>query len=172
MIASNNTVREMGSLTIEKKINDSGEKNELKLQNWRIWKFPEYSFLWKFQNFPSQRVNSQENQLELPEWTSWVNENGKKVSSFWKKEKQLFGILTNYGRKWMLLEWSIECREAVYMEIEGNLEFKRVNLKSVNKTTEWTVQTTYIKCTWNWNNNVKNLIEIIFSIYTCNQDIE
>lgn len=96
----------------------------------------------------------------------------EKVSSFWKKEKQLFGILTNYGRKWMLLEWSIECREAVYMEIEGNLEFKRVNLKSVNKTTEWTVQTTYIKCTWNWNNNVKNLIEIIFSIYTCNQDIE
>lgn len=102
----------------------------------------------------------------LSEW-KW-----EKVSSFWKKEKQLFGILTNYGRKWMLLEWSIECREAVYMEIEGNLEFKRVNLKSVNKTTEWTVQTTYIKCTWNWNNNVKNLIEIIFSIYTCNQDIE
>ena len=72
----------------------------------------------------------------------------------------------------MLLEWSIECRDAVYMEIEENLEFKRANLQNVNKTTEWTVQTTYIKCTWNWNNNVKNLIEIIFSIYTCNQDIE
>ncbi len=115
--------------------------------------------------FPGKSIGTSRMDV-LSEW-KW-----EKVSSFWKKEKQLFGILTNYGRKWMLLEWSIECREAVYMEIEGNLEFKRVNLKSVNKTTEWTVQTTYIKCTWNWNNNVKNLIEIIFSIYTCNQDIE
>ena len=115
--------------------------------------------------FPGKSIGTSRMDV-LSEW-KW-----EKVSSFWKKEKQLFDILTNYGRKWMLLEWSIECREAVYMEIEGNLEFKRVNLKSVNKTTEWTVQTTYIKCTWNWNNNVKNLIEIIFSIYTCNQDIE
>ena len=115
--------------------------------------------------FPGKSIGTSRMDV-LSEW-KW-----EKVSSFWKKEKQLFDILTNYGRKWMLLEWSIECRKAVYMEIEGNLEFKRVNLKSVNKTTEWTVQTTYIKCTWNWNNNVKNLIEIIFSIYTCNQDIE
>ena len=33
MIASNSTVWKMDSLTIEKKMNDSGEKNELKLQN-------------------------------------------------------------------------------------------------------------------------------------------